>query len=228
MTPLRVALLTVLAALALAAVPAGAGAANECSGIPKCIAVVGPWVAVPAQGEVDFVLGCPGGKGIVAGTDARGSSIDIRASFDAILGSPVAFGRSTHTSVLFRAVSARHRPGAFEPFVGCIPAPASVRNTIATEASPLGAPLDYVDRIIRVRAGFERVVTLSCPLGEALVDSWNATAFATERPAETGLAAAISVHTQISGARALMRVSASEALPAGAGAEVQVGVRCAS
>jgi hypothetical protein len=227
-TPLRAGLVAALAVLAVAAVPGGAGAANECNGIPKCIPVVGPWVAVPAHGEVDFVLGCPQGKGIVAGTDGLGSSTDIRATFDGILGSPIAFGRTTHTSVLFRAVSASHRAGAFEPFVGCIPAPASVRNTISTEVSPLGAPLGYVDRILPVRPGLERVVTLSCPTGEALVDSWSATAFTTARAAETGLAAAIAVHTQLSGGHAELRVTASEALPRGAGAEVQLGVRCAS
>ena len=95
MSAVRAALVVALAAVAVAAAPGHAGAANECNGIPRCIPVAGPWVAVPAVGEVDFVLGCPLGRGIVAGTDALGSSTDIRATFDGILGSPIAFGRTT-------------------------------------------------------------------------------------------------------------------------------------
>ena len=227
MSAVRAALVVALAAVAVAAAPGRAGAANECNGIPRCIPVAGPWVAVPAAGEADFVLGCPLGRGIVAGTDALGSSTDIRATFDGILGSPVAFGRTTHTAVLFRAVSAHHRAGSFQPFVGCIPAPASVRNTIATEVSPLGAPLVFVDRILPVHPGFERTVTLSCPTGESLVDSWSATAFTGTRPPLPALATAIAVHAHISGGSAQLLVTASETLPRGVGAEVQLGVRCA-
>jgi hypothetical protein len=223
----RAALVVALAVLAVAAAPGRAGAANECNGIPRCIPVAGPWVAVPAVGEADFVLGCPQGRGIVAGTDALASSTDVRATFDGIIGSPIAFGRTTNTAVLFRAVSAQHRAGSFRPFVGCIPAPSSVRNTISTEVTPLGAALTFVDRILPVHPGFERLVTLSCPTGETLVDSWSATAFASARPPLPALATAISVHARISGGRAQLLVTASETLPRGTGAEVQLGVRCA-
>jgi hypothetical protein len=213
--------------LAVAALPGPAGAANECNGIPRCLPVEGPWVAVPATGEVVFALSCPQRKGIVAGTDALASSTDIRASFDGILGSPIAFGRTTNSAVLFRAVSAHHKAGAFKPFIGCIPTPSAVRNTTAAKPTPLGAPLDLRFSTLRVNPGFQRVVTLACPAGESLVDSWSSTAFSTTKPPAPGLAGAIRVQTHIVDGRAQMAISASEALPAGAGAEVQLGVRCA-
>lgn len=218
-----------VAALAVAAIPAtGSAAANPCSGIPKCIPVAGPWVAVPASGEVDYALGCPGGKGVVAGTDGEASSLDVRASFDAILGSPIAYGRSTHTAVLFRAVSAHHRPGWFKPYIGCIPLPSSVRNTVASQASPLGAPLDFVARTISVTPGFQRTVTLSCPAGESLVDSWSAPASSSASPPRAWFGKAVLVQTKLGARKAQLLVSVNETLPRGLGAQVQVGVRCAS
>jgi hypothetical protein len=217
-----------LAVLSIAALPGQARAANECNGIPRCLPVEGPWVAVPANGEVDFVLACPGGKGVVGGTDALATSIDIRASFDGILGSPIAFGRTTHNEALFRAVSGHHRPGAFKPFLGCIPTPSTVRNTTAVKPTPVGPPLDLRFTMLRLNPGIQKVVTLSCPSGESLVDSWNATAFTTAAPPAPGLAGAVHVQMSIVGGRARMAVSASEALSAAAGAEVQLGVRCAA
>jgi len=218
----------VVAALAVAAIPGTSFAANECNGISRCIPVEGPWVAVPASGEVDYELGCPGGKGVVAGTDAEASSTDIRASFDAILGAPVAYGRSTATAVLFRVVSAHHKPGWFKPFIGCIPLPSSVRNTLASQASPLGAPLDYVARTIPVNPGFQRTVTLTCPTGESLVDSWSATASSLAKPPAAGFGNAILVQAKLGARQARLLVSVSETLPRGLGAQVQVGVRCAA
>jgi hypothetical protein len=225
---MKIMLAAFVVALAAAAIPSTGLAANECSGIPKCVPVEGPWVQVPATGEVEYELACPGGKGVVAGTDGEGSSTDIRASFDAILGAPVAYGRSTHTAVMFRAVSAHHKAGWFKPFIGCIPLPSSVRNTVASQASPLGAPLDYVARTIAVRPGFQRTVTLTCPVGDSLVDSWSTTASSLTTPPRTGFANAILVQPKLGARQAKLLVSVSETLPRGLGAEVQVGVRCAS
>jgi len=217
-----------LAALAAAAVPGGAGAAGECDGIPRCIPVEGPWVSVPADGEAKFMLQCPQGRGVIAGTDAQASSQDVRATFDAILGAPVAFGRSTSTSVLFRAVSAHHRAGLFKPFVGCIPAPTAVRNTIATRATPLGAPLDLRAVTLKLTPGFQRTVTLACPNGEALVDTWTETAFGSVDPPSPALATAVRVSSRIAKGQARLTIFASEALPRAAQAQLQIGVRCAT
>ena len=221
-------LCALLAALAAAAVTGGASAAGECNGIPRCIPVEGPWVAVPANGEAKFMLQCPQGRGIIAGTDAQATSQDVRATFDAILGAPVAFGRSTSMSVLFRAVSAHHHPGLFKPFVGCIPAPTAVRNTIATKATPLGAPLDLRAVTLKLTPGFQRTLTLACPNGESLVDSWTATAFGSAIPPSPALASAVRVKSRIVKDHAELQIFASEALPRAAQAELQIGVRCAS
>jgi hypothetical protein len=223
-----IALLGLVTLLAVAAVPGTASAANECNGIPRCLPVEGPWVSVPAHGEVVFALSCPQGKGVVAGTDGQATSIDIRATFDGILGAPVAFGRTTHTAALFRAVSAHHRAGAFKPFLGCIPSPSSVRNTIAAKVTPVGPPLDLVFRMVPLNAGAQKTVLLGCPSGETLVDSWNATAFSGPAPPPPGVASAIRVRSTQVGAQVRVALSASEALPATARALVQVGVRCAT
>jgi len=224
---IRLALVVSLAILAAVAAPARVGAANECAGIPRCIPVAGPWVAVPARGEVEFALQCPQGRGIVGGTDAQASSLDVRATFDGIIASPVSFGRTTASSAFFRAVSAAHRAGMFKPFIGCIPAQNQVSNTLSSPVTPVGPPLDLKTKLVPVNPGFQRSVSVSCPADESLVDSWNATAFTTASPPDPGLASAIRVQTTIAGHSATLSISVSEALPAASHAEVQVGVRCA-
>lgn len=221
-------LVAVLVALVagVAALTAPAGAANECNGLPRCISVPGPWVAVPATGTTEYLLECPGGKGVVGGTDARVTSQAIQVSFDGILGSPVALGRTTNYEVLFRAVSADHRPGAFEPFIGCIPTQGSARSTTGVVVEPVGPPLDLVATTIPLEPGSQHSAALGCPAGELLVDDWVATAFATTDPPPPGLAAAISVASALRGDLAAATASASEALPRAAHALVQLGVRC--
>jgi hypothetical protein len=223
----RLAFVALLAALAATAVPGRVEAANECNGLPKCIPVAGPWVAVPAYGEVTFALECPQRKGIIGGTDAQASSLDVRASFDGIIASPVQFGRTTLSQAFFRAVSASHRPGMFRPYIGCIPSQSQVNNTISSKITPVGPPLDLRFKLIPVAPGFERSLTLACPSGELLVDSWNATAFTGARPPNPAFAQAVRVQTAISHNHATLEITVSEALPTSAHALVQVGVRCA-
>jgi hypothetical protein len=223
----RIALAALVAVLAVAALPAGSVAADECNGIQRCIPVEGPWVAVPSTGEAIFMLECPQGSGTIAGTDGLASSQDIHATFDGLLGSPVAFGRTTNSTALFRAVSAHHRPGAFKPFAGCIPSPQSVHNTLAAKATPVGPPLDLRAKLFKLVPGGQRTVSVACGKGEVLVDSWSARAFTTANPPSPGLATAIGLQSRIVGRRAVLAITTSEALPASAGAEVQLGVRCA-
>ena len=72
---MRVALAAVVLALAGAAAFAPAsGASNECRGIQACIRVAGPWVVVPAHGKTTYLLTCPGGRSVVGGLDAAGTS----------------------------------------------------------------------------------------------------------------------------------------------------------
>jgi hypothetical protein len=219
------ALLVALAACAVLA--PGGQAANECSGLPQCISVPGPWVIVPARGEVDFLLECPG-RAVVGGTDALVSSQAIQVSFDGIPGSPVSFGRTTNFEVLFRAVSADHHAGSFEPFLGCIPTSSGGRETTGVKIEPLGPALDLRAANIAPSPGRLRSASLGCPDGELLVDSWTATAFATLEPPAPALAAAIRVRSAVRGGLASATVAAAAALPRGTQALVQLGVRCAS
>ena len=115
----------VLAVAAAALLASGASAATvECAGIPTCIDVPGPWVAVPASGEAKFLLDCPQRRGVVGGVDALASSRHIHVTFEGLLGGPVAPGRTTTRYAFFRAVSGNHREGLFEPRIGCIPSSA--------------------------------------------------------------------------------------------------------
>lgn len=188
------AVLAAVALGALAALPAPAALApsssvatpKECNGLPRCISVPGPWVAVPASGAVDYLLECPGGKGVIGGTDALVTSQAIQVSFDGIPGSPVAYGRTTNYEVLFRAVAANHRAGAFQPFIGCIPTQGSTRNTTGVTVEPLGPPLTLVAKTVPLTPGAARSAALGCPSGESLADSWTAIAFSTSEPPAPG------------------------------------------
>jgi hypothetical protein len=227
MRPRLLALAAFVATASIVTVPERAAAAKECNGVQRCIPVEGPWVAVPADGEVEYELMCPKGQGVVAGTDGLASSIDVHVSFDGILGAPIAYGRTTNSAMLFRGVSGRHRPGSFKPFIGCIPTPSSVRNTVAAPRSPVGPPLKLKSRLVGLSGGSEKVVTIACPAGDSLVDSWSTPAFETSKAPNPALAAAITARTTISGRMAKVAISTSEALPAGSHAELQIGVRCA-
>jgi hypothetical protein len=207
-----------------AALAAGASAAtSECAGVPTCIDVPGPWVAVPANGEAKFLLDCPQRRGVVAGVDALASSRDVHVTFDALLGGPVAPGRTTTRYAFFRAVSGQHRKGLFEPRIGCIPSSTGGGQTTAYVTTPAGAPLDLAAANMLIRAGTQRHSTLGCANGEHLVDSWNATAFA--NPVPPAFADAVSVVRTTRNGKVAVTITASEALPRSA--IVQVGVSCA-
>ena len=152
MTALRFTLLAAVAALAAAALPGSSLAGNECNGVPKCISVPGPWVFVPVRGEAGFLLECPGRRGVVAGLDAQVTSQDVRVTFDGLIASPVAAGRTTTRYAFFRAVSSSGKRGAFEPRLGCIPSNTSRNTLAATPIKPLGAPLDLAAATLVARA----------------------------------------------------------------------------
>ena len=221
---LRLAPVLLLAAIAVALPPAGS-AANECSGLPKCIAVPGPWVAVPSAGEVDFLIECPK-KAIAAGTSALVSTQQIHVSFDGILGSPVAYGRTTNYEVLFRAVSGNHRPGVFKPMLGCLPTPSGTRNTTGVAALPLGPPLDLRATTITVSAGSVNSASIGCGRGEQLVDSWTATGFASAKAPPAALGASVRVRHELGDGRASASAGSSDRLALADRALVQLGVRC--
>jgi hypothetical protein len=197
-------------------------ATGECAGLPTCIDVPGPWVAVPAQGEAKFLLDCPQRRGVVAGVDAQASSRDVHVTFDGLLGGPVAPGRTTTRYAFFRAVSVQHREGLFQPRIGCIPSSTGGPQTTAYVITPAGPPLDLAAATMLVRPGTVKHATLGCANGEKLVDSWDATAFAS--PVPPVYADAIQVERTTRKSVVSVRITANEALPRAA--FVQIGVRC--
>ena len=106
------------------------------------------------------------GKGVVAGTDGRASSLDIRATFDGILGTPVAFGRTTYRGALPRRLGPPPGRAAFKPFIGCIPAPDAGRNTIAAQVHADRAAARLTREFSSpLTPGPQKVVTLCVPHG---------------------------------------------------------------
>jgi hypothetical protein len=213
-----------IAVVAAALLAPGVNAATaECAGIPTCIDVPGPWVAVPAHGEAKFLLDCPQRRGVVGGVDALASSRDIHVTFEGLLGGPVAPGRTTTRYAFFRAVSGHHRQGLFEPRIGCIPSSAGGPQTTAYTISPAGPATDLAAATMLVRPGTVRHSTIGCANGERLVESWDATAFAD--PVPPVFADAVEVVRTLHKGQVRVKITVSEALPRTA--FVQVGVRCA-
>jgi hypothetical protein len=221
--------LIVLALLTVGAVSARADVpTNECNGIQQCARARGPWVVVPAHGWAQYLLNCPGRRGIAAGVEAIASSTAVHVSWDAKLGSPASPGRSTQQYVFFRAVSSNGRVGFFQPRIGCIPT-SPTRSTYMVKATVPGAPLNIAATNVRLKAGTIGKTTIGCIPTQTLVDSWTAVAFRTEKQTRPELAQAIQVQKTVEGKgkKVAVRIAVSEALPPGSGAEVQLGVMCA-
>ena len=208
---------------AVLAAGSASAATGECAGIPTCIDVPGPWVAVPAHGEAKFLLDCPQRRGVVGGVDALASSRDIHVTFEGLLGGPVAPGRTTTRYAFFRAESGRHRRGLFEPRIGCIPSSSGGPQTTAYRISPAGPAVDLAAATMSVRPGTVRRTTIGCANGAHLIDSWDATAFST--PVPPVFADAVEVVRTLHKGQVAVKISVSEALPRAA--LVQIGVRCA-
>ena len=218
-----------VAALAAAAAFAPAGSAtNECRGIQSCIRVVGPWVVVPAHGNVQFLLSCPNGKSVVGGTDAQVTSRDVRVGFDARLGAPVQPGVSTTRYAVFTAVSVGEHVQAFQPLLGCVPVQGGGgRSTVSARVSPPGPSLEYRANIAVVGPGTVRFARASCLSAEKLVGSWHALAFRTKSPPALANAARVQMTPVVQKKRVVVTASASDGLSVDAHAIVQAGVECA-
>jgi hypothetical protein len=224
---MRPLLVAVVAALTVAAATASsAGAQNECRGIQKCIPVGGPWVYVHGTTETQFLLSC-GTKGVVGGLDALATSTAVRISFDGRLGAPVSPGTTTTRSVLFRGRLAGTRRGAFEPWIGCIPANGGGgRSTVSARIAP-GPSLDRVARIVVVSPGEVKRASVSCPNGERLVGGWHAIAFRTKKAPALADADRVRVSHALVGRKVVATVSSTDALSIDAHAVVQIGAECA-
>ena len=227
MKPIRLVPLVVLAALTVGVVAARADLpTGECTGIQNCERAEGPWVIVPKHGFVQYLLNCPGRRGIAGGVEAIATSTDVHVSWDAKLGSPVSPGRSTQQFILFRAISGNHRVGAFKPRGGCIPN-GPVRQTTMVHATIPGIPLNYTATNFKLRPGTVGKTTIGCVPTQNLVDSWTAISFRSNAEPRVGLAQGIQVRKAVRGKKVAVTIAVSEALPRGTGAEVQLGVACA-
>jgi hypothetical protein len=226
----RVLLAAVVAALAAAALAAPGGAANECRGILVCISVPGPWVYVPASGEATYLLECPRRRGVVGGLDALSTSRDVRVTFDARTGSPVAPGTTTGRDAFFRGVSARHRVAQFQPYLGCIPAGGGGgRSTTSANAVVRpGVPFERRARNVKLGRVSTLTATQKCAKGERLVGGWHALAFRVKTPPEVGIARLVKIQRTVRNGAVSVRILTNEGVPAAAHAEVQVGAVCAT
>ena len=226
---MRTVLVTVVAALALAALTTSAGAATgECRGIMACIPVAGPWVLVPAHGRATYLLSCPGGRSVVGGLDAQASSRSVRVSFDARLGAPVSPGVTTTRYALFRAVSTSGRAQTFQPRLGCIPVRGGGgRSTVSARVTPAGPALEYRSRIVIIGPGQVRFAKVACLPSEQLVGAWDATAFRIKQPPTLGASTFVDVTRTVSGRRVVTTATATDGLSIDVHPVVQVGAECA-
>ena len=230
MRRLRVLWALVVAGTALA-VPAPAGAANECDGLMICVSVPGPWVVVPSstsvpRERVEFQLTCARNH-VVGGLDARLSVRAIDVSFLGTLGSPVNPGITTSRSAVFLGtyVGRSASTPTFRPFIGCMPS-AGGGSRVPTSVSAVrpGRPVTRRVTTVRVRPGTTTVVQ-RCTSGERLVGGSHAFGFATKTPPSASLVRSVSGSQAISGESIVVRVRGDAEL-AGVRAVVQVHALC--
>ena len=226
---MKAALVAFVVALACAAALAPAGSAtNECKGIQSCIRVVGPWVVVPAHGNVQFLLSCPQGRSVVGGLDAQVTSRDVRVGFDARLGAPVSPGTTTTRYAVFTAVSTASRVQAFQPLLGCVPTQGGGgRSTVSAYVTPPGPALEYRANVAIVGPGTVRFARASCRSTEKLVGSWHVLAFRTKKPPDLANAARVELTPVVVKKKVVVTAAASDGLSIDAHAVVQAGVECA-
>jgi len=222
-------LVTSAALLVLAAATTSAGAAtNECRGITSCIPVAGPWVLVPAHGQATYLLACPAGRSVVGGLDAQASSRDVRVSFDARLGAPVAPGVTTTRYALFRAISISGRAQTFQPRLGCIPTQGGGgRSTVSARVTPVGPALELRSRIVIIGPGQVRFAKVACLPSEHLVGAWHATAFRVKQPPKIGAGTVVDVTRTTVGRKVVVTATATDGLSIDVHPVVQVGAECA-
>lgn len=222
---LALAVALVCACAAIAA-PAG-GAAQECHGLQVCIPVHGPWVVAQSGGtSTTFLLSC-GKHGVVGGLDAVTSSADVRVSFEGRIGAPVQPGVTTTSSAIFHGLDVAGKTGVFQPWLGCVPASGGGgRSTVSARSRP-GPALDPHARTVIVEPGTVKTMAIGCLEGERLLGGWNALAFRTKNPPDLGNAKLVSIVRAIAGGRVHVTVTATDGLPIGVHAVVQVGAECA-
>jgi hypothetical protein len=226
----RVLILAALAATAMSA-PSEALATDECNGLDVCISVPGPWVAVSGSPSgrlrtVEYQLSCPRGS-IVGGLDAVLVDRALSVRFLGRLGSPVNPGITTERAIVFVATHAKRAPTAFRPLLGCIPTSGGGgRSTTAAGAVPARPPVRVV-RSVRVRAGRQATLAVSCRSGERLVSSSHVVTFRGPRAPNTRALGAVSVARSERGRRVEVRARRGAGIPSRMRVDVQVHAICA-
>ncbi len=231
--------IAVTAAIGAALLPGAALALDECRGLPSCVSVVGPWVAVapPSAGGltvVDWELRCPVAGYIVGGTDARVTTRAIRVTVRGEKGSPVSPGVTTKRSIVFTgALAARGGPvQAFLPAIGCLPgsggggrSQTSVRRTGGVFQP--GAALVLRVAVGRVPGGTTRTVTARCPRGARVVDGAHAVGFRTKAPPSPGVLGGVRTVERRASTSVSATVTVGSVVPRSVPVVVQVHAVCA-
>lgn len=225
----RLVLAAAVLVCAVAASAQGAGATNECRGLPICVRVHGPWVVVTARTPAQFQLSCPRGF-IVAGLDAELSARAIDLDFPGLLGSPVGPGTTTSRSAVFRAVytGASARTTVFRPHLGCIPAagggagPVPFRRPQAV--FPPGQPTMRRVRTVTIRPGNVRAIA-ACGAGERLISGWHGVGFYTASAPSVALIRSVTTAHVVNGDRVEARARAGAGIR-GVRTVLQAGAVC--
>jgi hypothetical protein len=231
------------AAVAAAACAAALGvtsarAADECKGLPVCLPVPGPWVAIPApptQGGISttvWEMRCPLRGYTIAGIDARVSDRAIDVSIRGENGAPVGPGVTVGARVVFTAVytGGERRATSFQPFVGCVPTSGGgARGETSVKRASAFPPTKPIDRRVTrkrlVSGGSTRVVG-RCPAGSRLLAADHAYAFGSPTEPGATLLSAVRIRRTAAGraVTALARVAAS--VPRGLPVEFQLHALC--
>jgi hypothetical protein len=227
----RAVLVAPLFGLLLLVLPVSAGATNECKGLDVCISVPGPWVAVPAAPAggataVQYQVTCPK-RSVAGGLDAILGDPTLEVRWLGLLGSPINPGISTKHSVVFQAVSARARPTAFRPVVGCIPTSGGGgRSTTAyTAAKP--KPLQRRFHTVSVRGNQPVGVITACAGGERLAGVTYAVGFRTHLQPGPSVLSGVTVDLRRAGGRSVATVRRTFAVPQAMHVLLQVQLLCA-
>jgi hypothetical protein len=231
------ALATAGAACGLASVAAPAAAppinANPCLQVKNCMSTAGPWVAVPARGEADFLLECPKRSGTIGGIDVLSDSPDVRVTWQANPGSPVRPGTSTAFFAYFQAVSATGKPGLFQPYIGCISQQqVKSRVTVSARIPQITRPGLFLDRrqktLYTIKAGKTLAASEACGKHERLLSGWYAVVFGSVKAPDAGLGAKVHVTLALARGKVVATAQTDAGVPASASPGLQVGALCAA
>jgi hypothetical protein len=143
-----------------------------------------------------------------------------------LLGSPINPGVSTKRSVVFQGVSARARPTAFRPVVGCIPTSGGGgRSTTAYTAKP--KPVQRRFHTVSVRKKYPVGVITACARGERLVGSSYAVGFRTKLQPAPDVLGGVKVKLGRQAGRSVATVQRTAVVPHAMRVLLQVQLLCA-